>query len=76
MLIEILGSGCFNCKRLEENARMACSVLGIEADFVKVQDYSQIASYGVMATPALVVDGKVKSYGRVLSVEEIKKLMK
>jgi len=76
MKVEILGGGCANCKRLEENARKACKELGIKARFVKVQDFAQIASYGVMATPALVVDGEVRSYGRVPSVDEIKKLLK
>lgn len=74
--IEILGSGCANCRRLEENAKEACKGLGIQAKIEKVQDYGKIASYGVMATPALVVDGEVKVYGWVPDVEEIKRMLK
>jgi small redox-active disulfide protein 2 len=73
--IEILGSGCANCKKLESNAREAVEKLGIEAEVVKVTEIEKIVSYGVMSTPALVVDGKVKSIGKLLSVEEIKKLV-
>ncbi|MFH1470268.1 MAG: thioredoxin family protein [Candidatus Micrarchaeota archaeon] len=76
MKIEILGGGCANCSKLEENARTACAELKLSADFVKVKDFAQIASYGVMSTPALVVDGEVKSYGRVPSVDEIKEMLK
>jgi len=76
MKIEILGSGCPNCKKLEENARKACELLGIKAEIVKVTDFAQIASYGIMSTPALVVDGRVKVYGRVPDVEEITKILK
>jgi len=76
MKIEILGGGCANCKKLEENARKACEELKIRAEFAKVSDFAQIASYGVMSTPALVVEGEVKVYGRVPNVDEIKKMLK
>ncbi len=76
MKIEVLGSGCANCKKLEENTRTACKELGLTAKIIKVQDFKKIASYGVMATPALVVDGEVKIYGRVPDVKEIKELLK
>ena len=76
MKIEILGSGCPNCKKLEENARKACELLGIKAEIVKVTDFTQIASYGIMSTPALVVDGRVKAYGRVPDAKEITKFLK
>ena len=76
MKIEILGSGCPNCKRLEENVRKACLEQGIEAEITKVSDFKKIASYGVMSTPAIVVDGEVLVFGRVPDVAEIKKLLK
>jgi len=71
--IEILGSGCPNCKKLEENARKALEESGKKAEIVKVTDMNDIISYGVMSTPAIVIDGHVKSYGKVADVEEIKK---
>lgn len=74
--IEILGSGCPKCKKLEETARKAVSELKIKADILKVTDIGKIIEYGVMSTPALVIDGKVKSSGRIPDVEEIKKLLK
>lgn len=73
MIIKILGSGCANCKKLAENAKRAVEELGIEATIEKVEDLKTILGYGVMKTPALVVDEKVKIMGRVATVEEIKK---
>lgn len=75
MVIKVLGSGCMNCKKLEANVRTAVEELGIEASIEKVTDFKDIAAYGVMRTPALVVDEKVKSMGKVLSVEEVKKYL-
>lgn len=75
MVIKVLGSGCSNCKKLEENTRKAVEELGIEATIEKVTDFKQIMAYGVMKTPALVVDEKVKIMGRVPSTEEIKKYL-
>ncbi len=75
MIIKVLGTGCSNCKKLEENTKKAVAELGIEATIVKVQDYKDILAYGVMKTPALVVDEKVKIMGRVPSSEEIKKYL-
>ncbi|MFZ5353743.1 MAG: thioredoxin family protein [Bacillota bacterium] len=75
MVIKVLGSGCANCKRLDANVREAVKQLGIEADVQKVEDFKDIMKYGVMRTPALVVDEAVKSFGKVLTVEEIKKLI-
>ncbi len=75
MKIEILGSGCANCRRLEENARKAVEKTGKKAEIVKVTDFAQIASYGVMRTPALVIDGKIKSEGRIPDVDEIAKML-
>jgi small redox-active disulfide protein 2 len=75
MIIKLLGSGCANCKKLEENTRKAVEELGIDATIEKVTDFKEIMSYGVMKTPALVVDGKVKIMGRVASPEDIKKYL-
>ena len=73
MKIEILGSGCPNCKRLEENAKKALEESGKKANLVKVTDINEIVDYGVMSTPAIVIDGEVKSYGQVATVEEIRR---
>lgn len=73
MIIKILGTGCANCKKMEENAKQAVKELGIDATVEKVEDFKQILAYGVMKTPALVVDEKVKIMGRVASADEIKK---
>jgi small redox-active disulfide protein 2 len=75
MKLEILGTGCPKCMKLEELTRKAASELGIEAEVTKVKDIKEIMSYGVMITPALVVDGEVKVAGKVPSVEEIKKMI-
>ncbi len=75
MKILVLGSGCQNCRKLEANVRQACEALGLKAEISKVQDYGEIASYGVMRTPALVVDEEVKVSGRVPDVEEIKRIL-
>jgi len=73
MVIKILGSGCANCKRLEQLAQEAAKEMGVNAAFEKVQDIQKIMSYGVMSTPALVIDEKVKVFGRVPSKDAIKK---
>ncbi|MGH4118208.1 thioredoxin family protein [Clostridium sp.] len=75
MIIKVLGSGCASCKKLEENTRKAVEELGIEATIEKVEDFKKIMAYGVMKTPALVVDEKVKIMGRVPTAEEIKKYL-
>lgn len=75
MTIKILGTGCSNCKKLEANAKKAVEELGIEATIEKVTDIKEIMKYGVMKTPAIVVDEKVKAFGRVPKVEEIKKYL-
>lgn len=73
--VKVLGSGCAKCNALEDAARAALTELGMDTAIDHVTDFSQIASYGVMTTPALVVDGKVVSYGRVLKKEEAKALI-
>lgn len=75
MVIKILGTGCANCKRLEENARKAVKELDITASIEKVEDLKSILGYGVLKTPALVVDEKVKVMGRVPTSDEIKKYL-
>jgi small redox-active disulfide protein 2 len=69
--IQVLGTGCPKCQKLLENAETACWELGLDAELEKVDDINKIIEYGVMMTPALVVDGEVKSVGKVLSEEEI-----
>ena len=76
MKIEILGTGCPKCKKLTEQVEEAVKEIGISAEIVKVTDIQDIINYGVMMTPALVIDGEVKSVGSVPSPEEIIKLLK
>jgi len=76
MEIKILGSGCTNCKKLEANAKEAVKQLGVEANVLKVEDIKDIMKYGVMRTPAIVINEKVKMYGKVSTVEEIKSYIK
>jgi small redox-active disulfide protein 2 len=74
-LLQVLGPGCPRCKKLAENTEAAAKALGIEYQIEKVTDIAQIIGFGVMMTPALVVDGEVKLVGKVPSAEEIKKLI-
>ena len=76
MVIKILGSGCKNCEKLEKNTKQALANLKADADIQKVTDFGEIAGYGVMSTPALVIDEKVVSMGKVLKPEEVEKLLK
>ncbi|MCE5255382.1 MAG: thioredoxin family protein [Spirochaetaceae bacterium] len=71
MKVQILGSGCPKCKMLEQHAREAVAELRLQAEVEKVTDFETIMGMGVMSTPALVVDGKVKSTGRVLTKDQI-----
>lgn len=73
--IEILGTGCAKCNKLEETAKTAARELGIEYEVIKVKDIKKIMEYGVMVTPALVVNGEVKSAGKVPALEEVKKMI-
>ena len=75
MRIEILGTGCPKCEKLAENAQQAVSELSMDAEIVKVTDINEIIKRGVMMTPAVAVDGEVKSVGKVLSTEDIKSLL-
>ena len=69
--VKVLGSGCANCKRLETETRAALDGAAISYELVKVTDYAAIASYGVLSTPALVIDGEVVSSGRIPRREQI-----
>lgn len=75
MKIKILGSGCKNCVTLAENTKAALAELGTDAEIEKVTDFAEIAKYGVMSTPGLVIDEKVVSYGKVLKPQDIAKII-
>lgn len=72
MKIKVLGPGCMNCKTLEKRAQEAVTALNVAATVEKVQDIMQVATYGILRTPGLVIDEQVVSFGRVPTVEEIK----
>ena len=74
-LVQVLGTGCAKCAKLKEHADTAVSELGIDASVEKVDDIVEITKFGVMMTPALVIDGEVKVVGRVPAREDIKKLL-
>lgn len=73
--IKILGSGCAKCNALEKAVHSAVIETGLNLEIEHITDFAQIASYGVMSTPALVLDGKVVSYGKLLTVEEVKEIL-
>ncbi|GFO66320.1 thioredoxin family protein [Geomonas paludis] len=75
MKIEVLGTGCAKCKTLYENTKKAVEESGTAAEVLKVEDIPSIMRYGVMSTPALVIDGQVKFSGKVASVVEIMGLL-
>lgn len=75
MRIDVLGPGCPKCAALANTVREAVNALGLECELNKVTDITEITKYGVMMTPALVVDGEVKAAGKALSVEDVKKLL-
>ncbi|MEA4938285.1 MAG: thioredoxin family protein [Christensenella sp.] len=74
--VKVLGSGCQKCNALEAATKEALAQLGMDTTIEHVTDFAKIASYGVMTTPALVVDGKVVSYGKVLKTEEVVAILK
>lgn len=76
MKIEVLGTGCAKCKALEEVTKQAVAQIGGFHEVVKVEDMMEIMNYQVVSTPALVVDGEVKSTGKLLNVEEVIELLK
>lgn len=73
--VHVLGPGCAKCLKLAENTQAAIASLGLECELAKVTDIVEITSFGVMTTPALVVDGEVKAMGKVPSVEQIKEML-
>lgn len=75
MNIKILGSGCKNCVKLADNVKSALAETNLDAIIEKVTDFADIAKYDVMQTPALVIDEKVVSYGKVLKPNEVKKIL-
>ncbi len=76
MKIQVLGPGCAKCKQLTANAERAVAELGVQATVEKVEDLREIVRFGVMTTPALVVDGEVRVAGKVLAVDEVKALLR
>jgi small redox-active disulfide protein 2 len=76
MKLQVLGPGCPSCEKLASNAAAAARELNLDFKLEKVKDMQKIMEFGVMITPALVVNGEVKSVGRIQSVEEIKKLLR
>jgi small redox-active disulfide protein 2 len=75
MIIKVLGTGCSKCKKMENNVQQAISEMGSNAIVEKIEDVMEIMKYGVMGTPALVIDEEVKTVGKVLTVDQIKKYL-
>ncbi len=73
--VKILGTGCPKCRKLEERMIVAADELSLDCEIEKVEDIEKIMSYGVMMTPALVIDGQIKTTGKVPAVEELKSLL-
>lgn len=73
--IRVLGPGCRNCHTLEKNTLEAVNELGLEVELTHITDFAEIAKYGIMSTPGLWIDGKIVSYGKVLTKEEIKTIL-
>ena len=74
-LVQVLGPGCAKCEQLKHNAEEAAAQSGVEATVEKITDINEIVGFGVMTTPALVIDGQLKSMGKLLSVDQIKELL-
>jgi len=76
MIVKILGTGCKKCVTLAENTQQALANLGIDAQIVKITDIAEIAAHGVMSTPALAIDDRVVSTGKVLTPSQIEAMLK
>ena len=75
MKIQVLGTGCPKCRKLTANAEAAVESLGADCEVEKITDLNEILAFGVMMTPAVAIDGEVKSSGKLLSTDEIKRLL-
>lgn len=75
MKIQILGTGCAKCQKLAKQAETAAQELNLDYEMVKISDIKEIASFGVMMTPALAIDGQIKLSGKVPSVDELKRIL-
>jgi len=75
MKVQVLGTGCAKCQKLEGHVREAIGELGVDADMEKIEDLDAITSFGVMMTPALAIDGEVKVVGKIPSVAEIQTMI-
>lgn len=75
MKIEVLGGGCANCAKLYKSVEEAVKTMGITAEILKVEDYDKIIEYGITSTPAIAIDGKVMSTGKVLKPAEVQSLL-
>lgn len=71
LTIKVLGSGCANCKKVEEIAHQAVEMMGVQAEFIKVTDYNQIIDYNIMSTPGLVINEKLVCAGRIPTTAEV-----
>ena len=76
MKIQVFGTGCPKCKKLYENANKAVADLKVEAEIEKIEDIKKIMAIGIMSTPALAIDGKIVSVGKILKPSDIKKLLR
>lgn len=76
MDIKIIGAGCSSCDKLYENTKLAVKELGISVELTKVEDLVEILKLGVMTTPSIMIDGKLKSNGQVLSKDKLKKILR
>ena len=75
MKIQILGTGCPKCRKLTANTEAAVETLGLDCEIEKITDITEIMDFGVMMTPAVAIDGEVKSAGKLLSTDQIKRLL-
>jgi len=76
MIIKVLGSGCKNCKKLLENVTISVKELEVKAEIEYITDMMEIAGYGLLRTPGLIINEKIVSYGRVPNIEEVKEMIK